>query len=86
MTSGNGKFLEWPGGTRSAGGNRLPLGDQESIRGDAQRGVVMKSPPSSSFEMPEPEFLFELLIIALDAPTQLRQVYQTGESKVFSKR
>jgi len=36
--------------------------------------------------MADPDFLFELLIIALDAPAQLRQVYQTGESKVLSKR
>jgi hypothetical protein len=57
------------------GGNRLPLGDQESIGRDAQRGVVVEAPPSSSFEMPEPHFLFELLIIALDSPTQLRQIY-----------
>src|SRR5659263_546040 len=42
VTVGNRKFLERPGGTRSTGGNRLPLGDQESVGGDAQRGVVVE--------------------------------------------
>jgi hypothetical protein len=43
----------------------------------------MESPPSSPFEMPEPDFLFEFLTIALDTPTQLRQIYQTGEARSF---
>jgi hypothetical protein len=50
------------------GGNRLPLGDHESVGGDAQRGVVMKASPSAAFEMPEPDLLLELLIVALDPP------------------
>src|ERR1019366_1489741 len=45
VTVGNRKFLERPGGTRSTGGNRLPLGDQESVGGDAQRGVVVEAAP-----------------------------------------
>ena len=65
------KFLERPGGTRSRGGNRLPLGDQESVGRDAQRGVVVEATPTSPFEMPEPDLLFEILIVALDAPAQL---------------
>jgi hypothetical protein len=85
VTGGNGKFLEQPGGTRSRGGNRLPLGDQESVGRDAQRGVVVEASPSSSFEMSEPNFLFELLIIALDSLTQPRQIYQRRKSDVFRK-
>jgi hypothetical protein len=46
----------------------------------------MEAPPSSPFKMPEADFLFELLIVALDSPTQFRQVYQTRESDVFRKR
>src|ERR1035437_8087172 len=52
VTVGNRKFLERPGGTRSTGGNRLPLGDQESVGGDAQRGVVVEAAPPSALEMP----------------------------------
>jgi hypothetical protein len=48
-------------------GDRLPLGDQESVGRDAQRGVVVEAAPSSPFEMPEPDLLLELLIVALDA-------------------
>ena len=33
VTVGNGKFFEQPGGTSSTGGNRLLLGDQESVSG-----------------------------------------------------
>jgi hypothetical protein len=35
--------------------------------------------------MSEPDFLLELLIIALDTPTQLRQVDQTRERDVLRK-
>jgi hypothetical protein len=37
----------------------------------AQRGMVVEATPTSPFEMPEPDLLFEILIIALDAPAQL---------------
>jgi hypothetical protein len=50
------------------GGNRLPLGDQEPVGCDAQRGVVVEAAPSSSFEVAEADLLLELLVIALDAP------------------
>ncbi|MGY4426191.1 hypothetical protein ACVWY2_008640 [Bradyrhizobium sp. JR6.1] len=36
-----------------------------------QRGVVVEATPTSPFEMPEPNLLFEILIVALDAPAQL---------------
>src|SRR5450759_493493 len=56
---------------RGAGGNRLPLGDQESVGRDAESSVMMEASPSAPFIMPEPEFLLEFLVIALDAPAQL---------------
>src|ERR1700720_877070 len=64
-------------------GNPLPLGDQESVGRDAQRGVVMEAAPASSFEMSEPDLLFEFLIIALDTPTQFGEVHQLAEGDVF---
>jgi hypothetical protein len=37
--------------------NRLPLRDQKSVGGDTERCMMVKAPPSSPFEMPEPDFL-----------------------------
>ena len=71
---GNRRVWEAPGPARwneILRGNRLPFGDQESVGRDAQRGVVVEATPTSAFEMPEPDLLFEILIIALDAPAQL---------------
>lgn len=85
VTVGNRKFLERPGGTRSTGGNRFPLGDQESVGGNAQRGVVVEAAPSSPLEMPKPDLLLELLIVALDPPAQLGEVDQTAECGAFGK-
>src|SRR4030095_4098480 len=68
------------------GGNRSPLGDQESISGDAERGVMVEAPPSSALIVSEPEFLFELLIIALDAPAQLGEIDQAFEGDVSCQR
>jgi hypothetical protein len=42
--------------------------DQESIDGDGHRRVMMEATPTSPFEVTEPDLLFELEIIALDAP------------------
>src|SRR5450759_154209 len=85
VTVGYGKFREQRGGTRSTGGNRLPLGDQEYVGRDAQRGVVMEAAPSAPFEMPESDLLLELLIVALDAPAQLGGVDQPAEGDLFRK-
>src|SRR6266704_4765990 len=46
----------------------------------------MEAAPSAAFEMSEPDLLLELLIVALDAPTQLGEVDQRVESDVFRKR
>lgn len=51
-------------------GNRLPLGDEESISGDAEACMMMEASPATPLVMAEPEFLFEFLIVALDAPAQ----------------
>src|SRR5674536_388595 len=67
------------------GGNRLPLGDQESVGGDAQRGVVVEAAPPSALEMPKPDLLLELLIVALDAPAQLGEVDQRAERDILGK-
>jgi hypothetical protein len=48
--------------------------------------MMMKAAPAAPFKMAEPDFLFELLIIALDAPAQLGQIDKTGEGNVVGKR
>ena len=48
--------------------------------------MVMEAAPSAPFEMPEPDLLLELLIVALDAPTQLGHVHQRAEGNVLRKR
>ena len=61
---------------------RQALGQQECISDDAQRSVMMKSAPATTFEVVESEFLFEFLIVALDAPAQLGHPHQLPERGV----
>jgi hypothetical protein len=35
--------------------------------------MVMKASPAAAFEVIEPDFLLEFLVIAFDAPAELRQ-------------
>ncbi len=58
------------------GGNRFPLGEQESVGGDAQCGVMVEATPSSPLVVTKPEFLLEVPIVALDPPTQLGGLHQ----------
>ena len=46
-----------------------PLQHEESISRDAQARMMMKAPPIAPFVMPETQFLFELAVVALDAPS-----------------
>src|SRR5215213_1777328 len=61
--------IDWP--RRRLRGNPRPFGDQEGIGGKAQGGVMVEAAPAASFVMSEAQFLFQLLVIALDAPAQL---------------
>ena len=49
-------------------GNRLAFQDEEGVGGDAERGVVVKAAPAAAFVMSDADLLFEIEIIALDAP------------------
>ena len=42
----------------SEGGIRTPFGDQESVGGDAERHVVVKASPASTFIVIEAQFLW----------------------------
>jgi len=45
----------------------------------------MKAPPSTTFEVAEPDFLLEFLVVALDTPTQLGDIDQLAEWDVLRK-
>ncbi len=46
---------------------------------------MMEASPTSSFELSEAEFAFQLLVVALDAPAQLDEVDEDFERRVLSK-
>ena len=45
----------------------------------------MKASPSAAFEMPEPDLLLELLIVALDPPAQFGEIDQALKGDIFGK-
>src|SRR6476661_7471468 len=71
VTFGKARRFEAPGATAS---RARPLGDQEAISRDAQRGVVVEAAPAAALVVPEPDFLLEILVVPLDPPAQLSQV------------
>ena len=64
---------------------RQPLGGQKRIRGDAERGVMMKASPASAFEVVKAQLVLELLIVTLDPPAQHRELDQLGARLSRSK-
>src|SRR5262249_441126 len=64
------------------GGQPAPFRHQEAICGNAQGGVVVKSPPVAAFVVSQPEFPFEFLIIALDHPAMLADPDQPFQGEV----
>jgi len=74
------------------GGKSRSFADQEAVGGDAERGMMLESPPASPLVMGEAEFGFELLIIALDAPAEIDDIDERrqadfgrqGREKVFA--
>ena len=62
----------------SWGGNRFPFRDQETVGGDAQRGVMVEATPSPPLVVAQTKLLLEVLIIALDPPSQFRDVDQSA--------
>jgi len=58
------------------GGKTGSLADQEPVGGDAQCGVMVKSAPTPSFIVAQTQFLLEFLIVTLDDPAVLGNLYQ----------
>ena len=54
----------------SEGGIELRSETQESVGCDAERHVMVKASPASTFIVIEAQFLLEFLIVALDPPAQ----------------
>jgi hypothetical protein len=50
------------------GGKTVPLGYQEPIGRNAERGVVMKPAPVAAFKVSQPQLLLQLLVIPFDDP------------------
>ena len=61
------------------GGKTVPLGHQEPISRNAQRGVMVESAPVATFKVPQPQLLFQLLIIPFDDPAMLGHLDQGFE-------
>jgi hypothetical protein len=62
------------------------LGQEKSVGGDAQRGMVMKTAPTTSLEMGQPKLLLEFLVIALGAPTHLGGAHELFERGLGGQR
>src|SRR3977135_3022544 len=75
----------WPGGNESKmtgagrGGKTVPLGYQEPISCDAERGVMVEPAPVATFKVPQPQLLFQLLIIPFDNPAVFGHLDQSFE-------
>src|SRR5258705_10885004 len=65
---------------------REALSNEKAVRRYAQRRVVMETAPTASLEMPQAEFLLELLVVALDAPTQLGESHEFFDRRVSGQR
>src|SRR5215471_19520848 len=75
----------WPGRNESKmtgagrGGKTVPFGHQEPISRDAQGGVMVESAPVAAFKVPQPQLLFQLLVIPFDDPAVFGHLGQSFE-------
>ena len=65
---GERRCLEPSRGEAAPRGEKAALGDEEAVGRDAQAGVVVEAAPAAARVVPEPDLLFELLVVALDHP------------------
>ena len=62
---------------------REALGEDKTVCRDGKRGVVMKAAPAAAIEMVQPELLLQFLVVALDAPAQLRTAAKREANGAF---
>src|SRR5712671_5746515 len=82
VTVGNGRSRERRGEMWSRGGDGASFGDQKAVGGNTEGGMVVEAAPPAPFIITKPEFLLQLLIIALDPPSQLCDINQTFEGDI----
>ena len=58
---------------------------RKSVSGDAERGMMVKATPTSTFVMAQAEFTFELFVISFDAPAQFGIIDECGEGRVLGQ-
>ena len=58
---------------------------RESVGGDAERGMMVKATPTSTFVMVQAEFTFELFVITFDTPAQFGIIDECGEGRVLGQ-
>ncbi len=83
---GNLRIAEAPrGATGRVGlrGNQTPLGDQESVGGDGERGVMVEASPAAAFVVTEADLLLELLIVR--SMRQRSLAWSTRSASVVSR-
>lgn len=58
----------------------------KSVGGNTQCRVMMKASPTSPFIVAEPQFLFQVLVVPLDAPAHVRLGHQVVQRDVVRQR
>ncbi len=62
------------------------FGDEESVGGNTQCRVMMEASPTSPFIVTQPQFLFQVLIVPLDARAHVRFGHQVVQRDVVRQR
>jgi len=62
------------------------LRDQKSVGGNAQCCVMVEATPASPLEVTKANFLFEFVVVALNAPAQLGNIDELTEANIRRKR
>src|SRR6202044_72826 len=60
--------------------------DEKAVCRYAQRRVVVKAAPAASLEMPQAEFLLELLVIAFNTPAQFCESHEFLDWRISWQR
>ena len=85
ITLGNGKSRERRGESWCRGGKGASFGDQKAVCGNTEGGMVVEASPPAPFIVAETEFLLQLLVVALDPPSQLGDIDQTLKADLLGQ-
>lgn len=59
--------------------NQTQFGDQESVAGDRERGVMMEAAATSALTMSKADLLLEFPIVRFDPPSHLSRTDEVGK-------